>query len=272
MRAQSRAAVRASSSVAAVKFMWPILRPRARFVPCRTDAGARPASRRRRSTAACARFVAVEPDIAEEVQHHGRRMLARVAQRHAASSRAPAARTGWWRRHRPCSGRELCGRGAISLAISEPSSRMKNSTHSTPTYPSFAAIVQRGVLRLRDERRGRVGRRHDGVRENAVDVRVLRERNTADCAVAAARDQHRYLELQRHALFEHARNAGQRRIRGAHFIDVAHADLAFAVVAQDARSSGCRAARRRASHRRSPRALAAIRSRHAARPARPRRR
>ena len=95
---------------------------RAARTPCRTGAGS-PWQRQHRGPVGRALRVSsvAKPEVAQEVQHHGGRMQPRLSQAAglaiARTCRSNCDRSQesivWWL--------ELCGRGAISLATSEPS-------------------------------------------------------------------------------------------------------------------------------------------------------
>ena len=198
---------------------------------CRCAPGSASTSRPvRRRRAAPSR----EPQVAEQVEHHRRRVLARRDQRQRRPARAPAARTARRRRRRCCSGRELCGRGAISLATSVPSCEDEElDAQHADVVERLRRCARAAAIGLRLQRRRRrrapAPASRPGCRRGAGSAAPAGARSSPS---RAARDDDADLGGQRQPLLEHAGHAAERGPGGGQLGAVGDPRLALAVVAE----------------------------------------
>ena len=172
----------------------------------------------------------VEPQVAQQVQHHRRRVQPRLDQRqpgHRAHLQVEL-------RHVARVDRVVAGvvRARRHLVGDE---RAVFEDEELDAQHADIAQVRRDARRAADGlglQRGRAGRcGHGGHGQDAVAVQVLLQREGDHAPVAATRDQHADLEGQRQALFQHADRAAEFRPASSEFRPVGDADLALAVVA-----------------------------------------
>ena len=175
--------------------------------------------------------VGAEPQVAQQVEHDGRAVLARRGQRQAGQgAHLQVELRGVARVHR------------VVAAVVRARSHLVDDQRAVLQHEEFDAqhahVVQLvcyrhgSALRLLDGDFGQVAFINLGHGQDAVAVQVALHRQADDLPVAPARHDDRTLVRQRQHLLQHAGHAAHALPGGGQFVAVGHARLALAVVAQ----------------------------------------
>ncbi len=171
-----------------------------------------------------------EPQIAQQVQHHRRRQLSRLAQRQLGQDASLLIELA-----------RYAGIDRVMAAVVRARSHLVHEQLAVRQHEELHAqhahvvepLGHRGGRRARLQRQRRVdARRHDRRSQDAAPVLVLGSRKRDRAAVAAAAHEDGHLALDPQPLFQHARHPPQALPGPTHAVGPIDPDLALAVVSK----------------------------------------
>lgn len=239
-----RATDRAAAGLAAVTVRWPSCARGAGCLAVQMQVRARQGEHRSPVRRACAPGRCGPPQVAQQVEHHRRRVLARLHQRQACQ-----------RAHLQVEFGQVAGVDAAAPGVVRPRRHLVGHQEAAvgeheELHTQHAHVLQRlgqatgqcdGLLR---EVLRHIRRRHLGDGQDAGAVQILLHRQVHPLPIPTPRDDDADLLRQIQALLQHTGHAAQRRECRRQLSRRGHHGLAFAVIAQaggleDARQQRC---------------------------------